>query len=34
MDEGTCSRCGSTEDRSTLIEMLNWLLCEICYGDI
>ena len=34
MDKGKCSRCESIEDRDTLVGMLDWLLCEICYGDI
>lgn len=34
MDMGNCTRCGEEVILDELVLMLDWLLCDICYGDI
>jgi formylmethanofuran dehydrogenase subunit E len=34
MELDNCTRCGEQVIVDELILMLDWLICDICYGDI
>jgi formylmethanofuran dehydrogenase subunit E len=34
MDMGNCTRCGEEVILDDLVRMLDWLVCDICYGDL
>ena len=34
MELGNCTRCGEQVIVDELISMLDWLICDVCYGDL
>jgi formylmethanofuran dehydrogenase subunit E len=34
MELDNCTRCGEQVIVDDLIQMLDWLICDICYGDL
>jgi hypothetical protein len=34
MEMGNCTRCGEEVILDELVRMLDWLICDTCYGDL